>query len=171
MKKQVLVFALGLAVVAALAFLLIRAERTIRRQQTSLLALSARLNHLEHEHAANTNAINSAGSGPMQASQSTFDFALGPDSSVETEMQSLRAKAADLQARLETLEKQKPSPVFAFPGGFGNGNGHDDQSRRIMPVRPSLKLNLAPQEQVPDNWVPFQFNGMTYYKVPLAARD
>jgi hypothetical protein len=165
MKKQVLVFALGVAAIGALAVLLTRAERTIRQQQTSLKALSVRVDNLEHEHSDTA----SASAGPMQANQSAFDFAPGPESTVETEMESLRAKAADLQGRLETLEKQKPSPAFAFPGVFGNGNGNEDESGRIMPVRP--KPNMTPYEQVPDNWVPFQFNGMTYYKVPLGARD
>jgi hypothetical protein len=103
----------------------------------------------------------------MPASPSTFDFAPGPDSTVETEMESLRAKAADLQARLATLEKQKPSPVFAFPGDFGNGNGGENSQSGQLNFKP----NMTPHVQVPDSWVPFQFNGMTYYKVPLAARD
>ena len=44
---------------------------------------------------------------------------------------------------------------------------------QVQTLKQSRVVNIVPQPatpgQVPQNWKPFQFNGATYYVVPLAA--
>lgn len=77
-------------------------------------------------------------------------------SSDSPSVEQLQAEIAALRRRVETLEKRLMDRAIMIPGG------DDRQGTMVIqpPDRPS---------QVPKNWVPFEFNGMQFYIVPLGA--
>ena len=72
---------------------------------------------------------------------------------LRAKIQHLEQKTAELQNELKDLQNRPPS-LLAVPGPSP------------VPVTPPVKSAL-PHPQVPSGWVPFEFNGMTYYLTPL----
>jgi len=72
---------------------------------------------------------------------------------LNAKIQLLEQKTAELQNELKDLQNRPPS-LLAVPGPSP------------VPVTPPVKSAL-PHPQVPSGWVPFEFNGMTYYLTPL----
>jgi len=71
---------------------------------------------------------------------------------------------ADLQRRIAELERENLKLKAKV-----------EELESLLPIQRMLQesktppiVNLAPpKDQVPDNWVPRPFNGVTYYVVPL----
>jgi len=72
---------------------------------------------------------------------------------LNAKIQHLEQKTAELQSELKDLQNRPQSSV-AVPGPSP------------VPVTPPVKSSF-PHPQVPPGWVPFEFNGMTYYLTPL----
>lgn len=72
---------------------------------------------------------------------------------LRAKIQDLEQKTAELQSELKDLQNRPPS-LLATPG------------QAPVPVTRPVKSSF-PHPQVPPGWVPFEFNGMTYYLTPL----
>jgi hypothetical protein len=144
MKKQILALSVALLGVGVLAFLLVRADSIIQQQQQALKEMSAKADRLESRAAA---AGNSAAA----------------DDKLKAEVDRLRRSVASLQAQLD--EAQKNSGLF-WPGRMVQ-NGVGSNNFEPIPTVPVMPGSQAPAE-MPPGWVPFEFNGMTYYRIPLA---
>jgi hypothetical protein len=117
MKKKILSVSFAVAGAGALAFFLIRAERTILRQQQYLNGLSAQV--------------------------------------------------VNLRAQLDDVQKR--SGLY-FPGRtVQNGGVVKNPIFKEMPNAGIMPYSPASPE-APPGWIPFRFNGMTYYRIPLASR-
>jgi hypothetical protein len=144
MKKQILAVSVMLFGMGALAFLLVRAERIIQLQQQALKDMSAKAGRLEGGSAA-------APSSPAA------------DEKLKAEVDGLRRSVASLQAQLGQVQKKGGTfwPGRVVQKGVGSN---------IFDVMPTVRVmpdSQAPA-QMPPGAVPFEFNGATYYRIPLA---
>jgi hypothetical protein len=146
MKKKILALSAALLGVGVLAFLLVRADRIIQRQQQALKELSAKVERLEHDSA------------------SAVDSGSAKDSLV-AEVDGLRRSVTNLQAQL--AEVQKSSRMDLFGRVIQNSGDFKNKTLKVVPNGNIVPFSQAPSE-VPPDWVPFEFNGRTYYRVPLA---
>ncbi len=71
-----------------------------------------------------------------------------------SEVEQLRKEIAELRQRVQSLEDRMRDHSIVVPRG---GRG-----RSIITIPPGL-----PSRPVPNDWRPFEFNGMTYYVVPI----
>lgn len=70
----------------------------------------------------------------------------------------LRREKADAQKKLALAEEKEKALRRAL----------DRRTVRMVPPSPPLSLYPGPQ-QVPDSWVPQEYNGIPFYLVPLEA--
>jgi hypothetical protein len=145
MKKQIVAVLLVLTGVGVLAFLLVRADRIIQRQQQALKELSAKAGRPEHGSAS------AAGSAAA-------------DDGLKAEVDRLHRSVAKLQAQLD--EVQKKVQIDQLGRTVQSGDFKD----RIFkfPANPSASPYSQGPAAVPPGSIPFEFNGMTYYRIPLA---
>jgi hypothetical protein len=149
MKKKILVLVPVLLGAGTLAFLLVRAERIIQRQQQALNDLSAKVEHLEH------NSISSSGAGASA-------------DSLKGEVDQLRRTVTNLRTQLAEYGKNYRLDQFGRPIP-----GSGDVKNRILEMTPNGAVRPYSQAppQVPPGSIPFEFNGITYYRIPLASAD
>lgn len=74
---------------------------------------------------------------------------------LKQQLDRLQARIQALEQRVEKLEAQKLAPVQA------------SQAPKLLPPTAPPALVVPRPEALPKNWQPFEFNGMTYYLVPL----
>ncbi len=149
MKKKILVLVPVLLGAGTLAFLLVRAERLIQRQQQALNDLSVKVEHLHHNSTALSGAEASA-------------------DSLKGEVDQLRRTVTNLQTQLAEYGKNYRLDQFDRRI-LGSG----DVNNRMLEVTPNgaVKPYLQAPPQVPSGSIPFEFNGITYYRIPLASAN
>ncbi len=172
MKKKIAMSSAALLGLGMLAFLLLRTERTLQRQQQLIRDLSARAARIGHRSAST--ASSEAGNDdfwnltPPNFAQYRLSASEATADNLRAEIDRLRRDMANLQAKLDEVQKRSGwySPGRAFPNGDAVNNNHF----KVMP-----NAVVAPYSQVPAakprDWVPFEFNGVTYYRIPLAVAE
>ncbi len=83
----------------------------------------------------------------------TGSTAPAPPPSEQSQIEQLKEEVASLRGRVESLEKQLKDRSLVVPRG-----GRESPMIIRPPGRPG---------PVPKDWRPFEFNGMTYYIVPV----
>jgi hypothetical protein len=156
MKKTGVILVVFGGLLAVLAFHAVRSEQIINLQKRSLQEMAARVKRLEQAPVADAQNLPGGPSGGLS-------FSLTGDSSeadLRLELQNLRAKIDALQLQLKSGGAQKP--LTGWSGQPAPG--------QINPV-PLPRASIPGPAEVPESWTPFEFNGATYYKVPLAYRN
>jgi hypothetical protein len=82
------------------------------------------------------------------------------------EVDRLHRSVANLQASLDEL--QKGSRVLPLARTVQSGGDATNRSINVIPYRTIMPYSQRAPE-TPPGWVPFEFNGMTYYRIPLAS--
>ena len=142
MKKLIVAFTVLFVGVGVLTFLLLRAQRTIQQQQRSLSELSAKVERLERASTASAASVQNL-TGELLRPRIT------PSSAP---VQNMMRELFELQQSIQ----RKVSPQYYDTPDF------ELPKDRVAPPPQSA--------QVPPGGVPFQFNGATYYCVPLAMK-
>jgi hypothetical protein len=147
--KKILVLVPVLLGAGTLALLLVRAEHLIQRQQQALNDLSAKVEHLEHNSAASSGAGASA-------------------DSLKGEVDQLRRMVTNLQTQLADYGKN-----YRLDQLDRRILGSGDVNNRILEVTPNggVMPYLQAPPQVPSGSIPFEFNGITSYRIPLASAN
>jgi len=164
MKKQVAAFAVLFAGVGVLTFILLRAEGIIQQQQRTLKELTAQVDTLRRTSDSFASQIVS-----------------GQKEKLETTSLIERAKSLYQSGKYEQAQTILKDVLHR---DSGNGAAHyylgliNDAlaagSRTLQQI-PNQTPNQTvipgvPPSEVPDGWLPFQFNGVTYYRIPLALQ-
>jgi cell division protein FtsB len=166
MKKRILAVSLVVLAGGIAVFFLVRANRTIQQQQQALRQVSAKVDRLERAAAAAHGSL-VPGDELLAASPRNFveNTAVSPESSrdLKAEVDRLSQTVAKLQAQLDAAQR---APLVQFDQNGQNGPGVNRHFN--IPTNGVVIPSPPVSGQVPKSWIPFEFNGATYYTVPLA---